>query len=160
MEKEMRNEMSMSEKDPPESSHDGSRPPGAPLQHRRPPLIAEPCLAFDLTQELDQLHREPEWSHGQNAKTLAKYENLRMVLTALAAKVRIPEHRTEGRITIQTIQGRILVRAGGGTFDLPVGNVLTLDEGIPHDVEAVETSAFLLTIAWPAKRSGNGTSSP
>jgi quercetin dioxygenase-like cupin family protein len=35
------------------------------------------------------------------------------------------------------------------TFDLPQGNLLALDRGVAHDVEALEDSAFLLTIAWP-----------
>ena len=37
----------------------------------------------------------------------------------------------------------------GRTFDLPAGTLLTLDQNLPHDVEALEESAFLLTIAWP-----------
>ena len=39
-------------------------------QHRRPhsqPMAAA-YLEFDLARELEQLHREPEWSSGQNAK--------------------------------------------------------------------------------------------
>jgi quercetin dioxygenase-like cupin family protein len=43
------------------------------------------------------------------------------------------------------------VRAQGRTFDLPAGSLLALDQGIPHDVEALEESAFLLTIAWPGR---------
>jgi quercetin dioxygenase-like cupin family protein len=33
-------------------------------------------------------------------------------------------------------------------FDLPAGHLLALDAAVPHDVEALEDSAFLLTIAW------------
>ncbi len=118
--------------------------------HRRPhvPSMSDPYLEFDLSRELEQLHQEPEWKQGQNARTLVKYDTLRVVLTALRAKDRIPEHRTEGRITIQTVRGRIHVRAEGRTFDLPAGGMLALDQGVRHDVEAVEDSAFLLTIAW------------
>jgi hypothetical protein len=43
----------------------------------------------------------------------------------------------------------ILVRAEGRTFDLPAGTLLALDQNLPHDVEALEESAFLITIAWP-----------
>src|SRR5688572_17818921 len=83
--------------------------------HRRPhvPSLSEPYLEFDLTREVEQLHHEPEWENGQNARTLVKYDTLRVVLTALHAKERIPEHRTGGRITIQTVRGRIHVRARG-----------------------------------------------
>jgi quercetin dioxygenase-like cupin family protein len=111
--------------------------------------MATRYLELDLVRELEQLHREPEWQSGQNAKTLVKHDTLRIVLTALQAEVRIPEHQTEGRISIQTIRGHILVRADGRTFDLPVGTLLALDHGVRHEVEALDESAFLLTIAWP-----------
>jgi quercetin dioxygenase-like cupin family protein len=69
----------------------------------------------------------------------------------MKAGSRIPDHQTEGRISIQTIRGRIVVRATGRTFDLPDGGLLALDRGLRHDVEALEDSAFLLTIAWPGR---------
>ena len=123
-------------------------------EHRRPhpPPMAAPYLEFDLTTEIEQLHREAGWQSGQNAKTLVKYEDLRIVLTALKAQSRIPGHQTEGRISIHTIVGHLKVRAQGRTFDLPAGRVLALDQRLPHDVEALEDSAFLLTIAWPARK--------
>ena len=78
-------------------------------RHRRPhssPMAAA-FLEFDLTRELEQLHGEPEWSSGRNAKTLVKYDDFRVVLTALKAHARLPEHQTKGRISIQTIAGHI-----------------------------------------------------
>ncbi len=121
--------------------------------HRRPhsPPMVAPFLEFDLTRELEQLHREPGWSSGQNARTLVKYDDFRVVLTVLKAGARLPRHQTEGRISIHIVAGRIQVRAQGRTFNLPTGTLLTLDQGLPHDVEALEESAFLLTIAWPGK---------
>lgn len=119
---------------------------------RRPhPLaaLAVPALTFDLAAEIRQLHAEPDWSTGQNAKTLAKHDNLRVVLTALVRGHHLPGHRTSGRISIQTIAGHVTVHAGAETIDLPAGRLLVLDRDIAHDVEALETSAFLLTIAWP-----------
>lgn len=84
-----------------------------------------------------------------DAKTLAKYDDFRVVLTVLRAGMRIPAHKTEGRISIHTVTGHVEVRADGRTFDLTAGRLLTLDRGVPHDVEALEESAFVLTIAWP-----------
>jgi quercetin dioxygenase-like cupin family protein len=112
--------------------------------------MAAPFLEFDLIRELEQLHGEPDWNRGQNAKTLVKYDNFRLVLIALRSRARLPGHQNKGRISIQTVAGHILVRAEGRTFDLPRGTLLALDQNLPHDVEALEESAFLLTIAWPA----------
>lgn len=122
-------------------------------QYRRPhpQSLAAPYLEFDLAREVEQLHSEPEWETGQNAKTLVKYDDFRIVLTGLRSGGRIPTHQTEGRISIHTVRGHIQVRAEGRTFDLPAGRVLTLDRGLRHDVEALEDSAFLLTIAWPVR---------
>jgi quercetin dioxygenase-like cupin family protein len=111
--------------------------------------LAASFLEFDLTRELELLHGEPEWNRGQNAKTLVKYDDFRVVLTALKAHARLPGHQTKGRISIQTVAGHLLVRAEGRTFDLPTGTLLALDQDLPHDVEALDESAFLLTIAWP-----------
>jgi len=120
-------------------------------QHRRPHTapMAAPFLEFDLARELEQLHEEPEWSNGQNARTLVKYDDLRIVLIALKTGATMPKHQTRGRMSIQTVAGRIIVRAQGRTFDLHAGALLALDQGLPHDVEALEESVCLLTIAWP-----------
>ena len=88
---------------------------------------------------------------GQNARTLIKYDDFRVVLTALQAKARIPEHKADGRISIHVLSGHIQLRASGRTFSLRAGGLLAIDQGVPHDVEALEESAFLLTIAWPGR---------
>jgi quercetin dioxygenase-like cupin family protein len=125
-----------------------------PNDYRRPhpQTMAAPYLEFDIVRELQQLHREAGWQSGQNAKTLVKYDGLRIVLVALKARSRIPEHHTEGQVSIQTVVGHIQVRAQGRTFELRLGGLLALDQGLPHDVEAVEESAFLLTIARPGEK--------
>lgn len=114
-----------------------------------PGPMAAPYLEFGLAREIDDLQREPEWVTGRNARTLAKYEDLRIVLTVLKAGIRIPGHQTGGRISIQGISGRIRLRAAGRTFDLSPGVLLAFDRGIAHDLEAIEESAFLLTITRP-----------
>ena len=119
--------------------------------HRRPhtPPLASPFLEFDLDREIHQMHEEAGWGSGRNAKTLIKYDDLRVVLMVLKAKMRVPEHRTDGRLTVQMLSGRIEVRALGRTFDLHAGSLLALDRDAPHDVEAIQDSTFLLTIARP-----------
>ena len=128
----------------------------APNEHRpHPQPMAAPYLEFDIARELEQLHREVGWQSGQNAKTLVKYDGLRIVLIALKARSRIPEHHTDGQISIQTIVGHIQVRAQGRSVQLRPGGLLALDRGLPHDVEAIEESAFLLTIARSSEKDGS-----
>jgi quercetin dioxygenase-like cupin family protein len=120
-------------------------------KHRRPhpQPMAAPFLEIDLARELDQLLREPEWERGQNAKTLVKHDDFRIVLTVLQAHRKIPDHQTAGRVSIHTVSGHVLVRAEGRTFDLPAGRIVALDRGISHELEAVAESAVLQTIVWP-----------
>lgn len=121
--------------------------------HRRPhsPPMADPFMEFDLSAEVHRLQAETTWTKGQNSRTLVKYDDLRVVLTALQAKERIPEHKTEGRISIHVLSGHIQVKASGRTFSLRNGGLLALDRGVAHEVEALEESAFILTIAWPGR---------
>ena len=121
--------------------------------HRRPhtPPMASPFLEFDLTVEVDRLHRETTWDTGQNARTLMKYDDFRVVLTVLKANAHIPEHQTTGRISVHVLSGHIRLNASGRTFDLRSGSLLALDQGTPHAIEALQESAFLLTIAWPGR---------
>ena len=122
--------------------------------HRRPHAgpMAAPFLEFDLPAEIHRLRAETTWSTGHNARTLAKYDDFRVVLIALRANARMPEHKTEGRISVHVLAGHIQVKAAGRTFNLRPGGLLALDQGLPHDVQALEESALLLTIAWPVKR--------
>ena len=121
--------------------------------HRRPhaPPMAGPFIEFDLPAEVHRLHAETTWNTGQNARTLIKYEDFRVVLTALQANVRVPEHKADGRISIHVLSGHIQLRASGRTFSLRAGGLLALDHGMLHDIEALEESALLLTIAWPGR---------
>ncbi len=112
--------------------------------------LADSLQALDLAEELAQLRDEAMWHRaGRHARTLVKDADLRVVLIALRAGNRMEEHHAPGRITIQALVGRLALRVGERTVALPAGHVLTLGPGIPHDVEAREESAFLLTIAWP-----------
>jgi quercetin dioxygenase-like cupin family protein len=119
--------------------------------HRRPhaPPMASPFLEFDLTSEVERLHGESTWKTGQNARTLIKYDDLRVVLMALRAGAHIPAHRANGRISVHVLSGHVRLNASGRAFDLLPGSLLALDVRAPHDLEALEDSAVLLTIAWP-----------
>jgi len=110
---------------------------------------------LDLQAALAELRTQEPWTRsGRHARTLLKDAELRAVLLALRAGARLAEHHAPGRITIHTLTGHLTIRARGRTFELAAGQLLTLGAAVPHEVEAREESAFLLTIAWPAGQSG------
>lgn len=122
-----------------------------PAPQREPVATAGTFLEFDFPAEIEKLKREPAWRSGRNAKTIVKYPDLRIVLTAVRAGNRLGTHHAAGRISVQTLAGHIRMHALDRTFDLSAGRALVLDRAVPHDVEALEDSAFLLTIAWPER---------
>jgi quercetin dioxygenase-like cupin family protein len=112
--------------------------------------VARSSLTFDLAAEVERLQTEESWRQGmRNAKTLVKEPDIRIVVIALRQGGRMEEHRAPGRISIQTLTGRLRLQVRDQTIDLPAGHILMLDPDVTHDVEALDESAFLLTIAWP-----------
>jgi len=120
-----------------------SRPP------RQPHALTGTALAFDLPAESAALTREPTWqATGHNAKTLVKYPDVRVVLIALRAGMRMPEHQTDQCVTVQTLSGRLRLRLPTETIALPTGAMVALEHTVLHDVEAMEDSVFLLSLGW------------
>jgi len=123
----------------------------------RLPQLAEPLLQFDLREEVEQLRREDSWQRetGRSSKTLAKYPDFRIILVLMKANTRMNEHRAEGRISIHHLLGKICIHLPDQKVNLSAGQLLVLDCGMVHDVEALEESAFLLTVSWPKRPSGS-----
>jgi len=117
----------------------------------RLPGLADPVQQFDLAKEIEQLRTKESWGRetGRSSETLVKQQDFRVVLILMKANTRMDEHRAEGRISIHTLHGRICVHVQDQKLELPAGRLLALDCGLHHDVEALEESAFLLTISWP-----------
>jgi quercetin dioxygenase-like cupin family protein len=63
----------------------------------------------------------------------------------------IKEHHADGTSSVQVLKVSICYKTQGKTYELKTGTLLTLGASIKHDVEFIEESAFLLTIAWPNK---------
>src|SRR6185437_9961792 len=70
-------------------------------------VLAGPLLTFDLQREIQQLRSEGRWQSGHTAKTLAKYADFRVVLIVMTSGGRLVNHRTEGRISVHALSGRI-----------------------------------------------------
>jgi quercetin dioxygenase-like cupin family protein len=105
-------------------------------------------LTLDLNREIEQLRSEGRWQSGHTAKTLAKYSDFRVVLIVIKTGGRLEKHRTEGEISVHTLDGRIRFTTAERSVELATGQMLTLEHDIPHDVEGIVDSAFLLTIGW------------
>ncbi len=114
------------------------------------PGLTGRMLQFDLAAETEQLRQEDPWkSTSRNAKTLVKYPDLRIVLIAMKRGTRMEGHKTDESISIHALTGKLRLHLPERTVELSAGGLLTLERALPHDVEALEDSSFLLTISWP-----------
>lgn len=115
--------------------------------------LDKPLLEFDLNGELAKLREDEAWKQpaGRSSKTLVKHRDMRIVLIAMKANTRMHEHTAAARISVHTLSGHVRLHLPGGVVELPAGHLLAVDESMPHDVEAREDSAFLLTLSWPPK---------
>lgn len=124
----------------------------------RLPQLANHVIQRNIGSELQKLKKAPSWQResGRSSETLVKYDEFRIVLVRMKPGSYMSHHRAEGPISIQAIQGRIRVHLPEDRVEeLEPGDLLTLDRCLEHDVEAVEESAFLLTIAWPEPTSAD-----
>jgi quercetin dioxygenase-like cupin family protein len=118
----------------------------------RLPALGAEVIRRNFKDELNKLKQAPSWQResGRSSETLVKYNEFRIVLVHMKPGSYMSHHRAEGPISIQVIQGKIRVHLPEDRQDdLEPGELLTLDRCLEHDVEALEESAFLLTIAWP-----------
>jgi quercetin dioxygenase-like cupin family protein len=77
--------------------------------------------------EVDPLRRETTWNGGRNARALVKHHDFRVVLPSLQADMRIPEHKTHGRMSIHMLSGHVRLHASGRTFGPRPGSLVALD---------------------------------
>ena len=119
----------------------------------RLPQLGAPEIHVNLLAEVQQLRQQESWLSGAErvSKTLVKYSDFRLVLVAMKAASVMKEHSTEGQISIHSLSGHLRVLLENTVVDLRAGELLALACGIPHGVEALEESVFLLTIAWPKR---------
>lgn len=117
----------------------------------RMPQLAGPLLQFHLSEELQRLRLAESWKRGtgRSSKTLVKYPDFHVVLVLMGEDTKMNEHHVDGRFSIHVLQGRLRVRLPEDVIEVCGGGLVAVDYGISHDVEALEESAFLLTISWP-----------
>jgi quercetin dioxygenase-like cupin family protein len=104
---------------------------------------------FDLAQEMTDSEQKKPWPMGHYAKTLFKKPDFRMVLISMEKGSILNEHHADGTISVQALKGTIRFTAQEKTYELRANHVVTLAASIKHQVEALDESAFLLTISWP-----------
>jgi len=113
-------------------------------------LLSGPVLFCELEDEIAQLKEDPEWQQRhRNAVTLVKEPHLSVVLVVLQKGAKLQEHRAPGPFTIQVLNGAVRVGIDHEIRTVMRNGLVSMEKGIPHDVEALEETALLVTIAEP-----------
>jgi quercetin dioxygenase-like cupin family protein len=114
--------------------------------------LSAPSMLLNLNEQIDGILSEKPWHEtGRNSRTIAKYSNFRIVLAALKQGVALEKHQAKGCISIQVLKGRIRVHLPEDVIDMSKEKLLSLDNAIPHAVEALEDSIFLITMSFNAE---------
>jgi quercetin dioxygenase-like cupin family protein len=77
---------------------------------------------------------------------LAKTAHMELIRLVLPKERPMPEHKVDGDMTLQCLEGEIEVDAHGRTIGLKPGEMLYLVGGVPHSVRALEDAVALMTI--------------
>ena len=114
--------------------------------------VEVPLLHLKLSEQLERLRQEPTWrTSGRNAITLAKEPALRVVLMLLGKGTKISDHQAAEPLTFHVLTGSVTFRAGARVESLRAGDLIVLESTVPHEVEALEESTCLLTLAGAAQ---------
>jgi quercetin dioxygenase-like cupin family protein len=76
---------------------------------------------------------------------LLKSSELELLRLVLPSGKAIPEHKSPGAITVQCLEGRIVFNVKGKSCELTAGQMLYLDAGIPHSLQALTHASVLVT---------------
>jgi Uncharacterized conserved protein len=88
-----------------------------------------------------------------NPKVLVNEPEYRMVLLNLRKGQSVPEHANQAVVTVYALVGHITFYEGSQSCELHAGEVVRIDAGLPHHLEAHEDSALYVLAAGKTKAS-------
>ena len=84
--------------------------------------------------------------HGRSSRTVVKQGPLRLTLVELAPGGTLPEHTSEGPLSIHVLRGHATITADAQDYVLCSGDVLVLASGVKHSAFAELGVLFLLSL--------------
>lgn len=113
-------------------------------------LLDAPLVSIDIAEFINQIKSETTWqTSDRNAITVFKTDGMRIVLIAMHKNAILKEHSTDGIISVQVLEGEINFSTNTQSKFLGKNDMIALHEGLPHSIEAVKESVFLLTLTNP-----------
>lgn len=101
---------------------------------------------FEIPDLLEHLKQKDDWMNEKSSSlTLHKDGKMSIVLVAMRGSASIGEHRAQGPITVQVVEGRLRVNTDKESVNVGQNEIVTLPAGLKHSLDALEDCGFLLT---------------
>lgn len=109
--------------------------------------------SFPLMSMAEKLMEEAtSATSGRASLTLARGDELTLVLAALKAGTTLEEHSAPAAAAVVTLSGNIIFTTSTDKITLEQGDSVTFTADILHSVYASEDSAFLIVIGGKASK--------
>jgi quercetin dioxygenase-like cupin family protein len=109
---------------------------------------ADTWEGIDLPQNLKDLKAGKAWTEVDSAaKVLFQGSGMRVVLVALHGGKVIAAQQAPCAMSVLVLEGRLRFETEGGSTSHQRGQLLTVEPGIRHEIEALADAAFLVTLA-------------
>jgi quercetin dioxygenase-like cupin family protein len=112
------------------------------------PLTGD-VLAFTLAEEIRHLRESLGDAPARSARTLVKegpQGPVSMTLVGLKPGGEMREHEARGPVTLQVLEGAVVLDTSDKSVELKAGMVAALGPGIRHAVRSADGGIFLLTV--------------
>ena len=80
------------------------------------------------------------------SKAILKTQTLELMRLVLPKGKSLPDHHVPGEVTLLCLEGSVELVAHGATQIMRAGEMVYLEGGVPHALQAVEDASVLLTI--------------
>ena len=110
-------------------------------------LLNAPIVEIDLNNFIDELKSETTWKDSdRNSMTIFKSDSITIVLIGMHENAELKTHKANGHIMVQVLDGKIDFKTETKITVLKKGQMIALQQNIPHSVLAATESFFLLTV--------------
>lgn len=109
--------------------------------------VSGSALSFSLGSELALVRAQLATGAGGRAgRTLVKDGQLRVTMVGIAPGGAMKEHKADGPVTIQVLEGDIDLTLGARRYTVTTGMLFALEGGVRHGVQSPGGAVFLLTV--------------
>lgn len=118
-----------------------------PLRPEGDRMLDALLVEMDLNNFIVQIKKEITWTTtDHNSITIFKSDSTTVVLIGMHKNAEFKKYNVYGDIQMQVLEGKINFCTEQQTVSLQKGQMIALKADIPHSVQALDESFFLLTV--------------